>query len=389
MQQKMVPQVRSSQGGYALIAVMLATIVVSALMMMVFKLQARQADIEKSMADGTQVAQFATGLRGFIAATQQNPALLPGAAKTGVNWLKPAACGGLATNPAEGYVPCAYSGGPLGKLFSTTFTRVVATNYIEARTVFVVPSPGDPKAAVMRAERVAQAALAGQTAASGTFFVALANAPAAAAAPVSPAAMAVADRGRVILVASNAPTNDIFLRTDGTNMMLANLNMGGMSIGNARDGRFTGDVRIEARAQIDQGLTVQGPSDLRGGIVTNDIALTSIGKYATEGIYGAIVLTGATSYSVPKPNCATAGNNPGIYVAMQGTGSVNQGAYAADAIYEARVDVADAGANWTVTPVVQGTRFDMAISGNNLSFNKTVVAANPADMRIVTLLRCR
>lgn len=380
------------QGGYMLIASMFAIAIGSALMVTAMRHQARTQHIALATGQGALAAQFAVGLRGFMAAVQANPALLPTAARAGVDWLKPPACGGLAGNPAQGYVPCSYTGGTLGPQYQTTFTRDPATNLIEIRTTFLIPPiDGDPRSPVVNAERVVQGALANQSQpANGVFFNAFANVPAAATAPLAGAATPAAGNvGRVVMIASNAPSNDLWLRTDGTNQMLANLNMGGMSIGNARDGRFSGDVRIDRRLQVDQGMRVVGPSELEGGVVTPEIALTNIGKFAAEGIYDAQVYTGATSYTVAKPNCAAAGNNPGIYVAMQGTGSVNSAGYRGDAMYQARADVADLGGSWRITPVVHGTRFDLAVAGSDIVLRKTLTANSPADMRLLVMRRCR
>lgn len=377
------------QGGYLLVSAALSILVFSLLMMALLRVQARHAQITQDAGDGAQIAQWAAGLRGFVAAAQSNPGLLGGGTQAGIAWLKPASCGGLASNPPEGYVPCSFSAGPLGPLFSTTFTHDAATNFIMARTTFRLPNGGRPREAIVRADRIAQAALANQATSGGVFFSAFANAPANAIAPVPPASLVIADAGRVVLLASNAPSNDIFLRTDGTNQMLANLNMGGMSIGNALDARFNGNLRVNGQAQVDQGLKVQGPSDLEGGIVTPEVALTGIGKFASEGIYSAQVYTGANSYSIAKPDCSRAGNNPGIYVSMQSTGSPNTGGYSADAIYQARADVYDNGSSWLVQPVMYGTRFDMAMTGQDLQFSKNVVASSPTDMRLVVMTRCR
>lgn len=377
------------QGGYMLIAAALSILVFALLTVALLRMQARHAQITQDAGDGAQVAQWAAGLRGLVAAAQSDPGLLVSTPQLGTDWLKPPSCGGRASNPPEGYVPCSFNGGPLGRLFSTSMTHNPATNFIEARTVFVLPNGGRPREAIIRADRVAQAALANQATSGGVFFSAFANVPANAIAPVPPASMVAGDAGRVVLLATNAPSNDIFLRVDGTNQMLANLNMGGMSIGNARDARFSGSVRVEGQLQVDQGAKVKGPADLEGGVVTPEVALTGIGKFASEGIYSAQVYTGASSYTIPKPNCASAGNNPGIYVSMQSTGSPNAGGYSADAIYQARADVFDNGGSWLVQPVMYGTRFDMAMSGADLQFSKNVVASSPTDMRLVVMTRCR
>jgi len=377
------------QRGYLMVEVGLAILVASAMVMMLYRQQARRERIEQDAGNGQELVQFAVGLRGFIAAAQSNPGIIPGTAQTGVNWLRPPACGGLATNPAQGYVPCSYTGGRYGSLLSTTITRNAATNFIEARSSFFVPATSPDR--VVRAERIAQAArAAAATAPGGVFFAAYANVPTTANGPVNPAAMAAADRGRVLMIASNAPSNDIYLRTDGTNKMLANLNLGGFSLANALDARFSGDVRIQGRAQIDTGMTVVGAADMQGGIITNEMALTSINHYVTEGIYDAKVYSGAASYTIPKPNCAQAGNNPGIYAALQSTGDPNAGGgYVADAVYQARVDVNDTGASWTVIPRLYATRIDMAMNGSNLQMTKTVVPGDTTAMKVLIMTRCR
>lgn len=380
---------KQKQGGYFLISASLALLLFSGALIAMMQMQSKQAQADRDRADGASAAQIALGVRGFIAAAQNNPAIIPGAAQTGVAWLKSPSCGGPATNPTDGYVPCSFSGGGLGGSLSTTVTRNAATNYIEARSVFVVGG-ADSSSKISRADRIVESALATQAGGSGVFFDAFSNVPANATSQGALTSVPVADIGRVVMVASNAPSNDVFLRTDGTNQMLANLNLGGMSIGNALDGRFSGDVRVESRLQVDQGLISKGPSDLSGGVVTPEIALTGIGRFASEGIYNAEVLTGGTSYTVPKPNCAAAGNNPGIYAAMQDTGTPNAGGYSSDAVYQASVSVQDSGGSWLVKPVMLGTKFDLTLAADNsLNFTKNVVQTNPGDMKILVMTRCR
>jgi len=373
--------------GNTLIGLLFAISVMGVLFTMWARQIGRQHEDSMARVEGNAAGQFAVGLRGFMAAAQANPALIPAGVRTGVDWLKAPACGGLATNPPEGYVPCDFTGGTLGPQYQTRFTYNAATGYLEARTDFIAPVLGDrPTNRILMADKIALAA--NSTAAvpgNGMFFRALSNVPVTATAPLPASTPPGADAGRVLLIASNAPSNDIFLRTDGTNQMLASLNMGGFSIGNALDGRFAGDVRVEQRLQVDQGMTVQGVADLRGGAVTSDIALTSIGRYASEGIYNAQVYTGATEYLVAKPNCAQAGNNPGIYVAIQSTGTAPN----SDALWEARADVYDQGAQWRIVPVVRATRLTLSSSDGNLIFDKQGVDANPTDMRLLVMTRCR
>lgn len=380
------------QRGYMLIGMMFAIALAAGALTMYARYQDRKIQIVRAEIEGQQAGNFAIGLRGLIATTQANPALLPAGVMNGVDWLKSPGCGGLATNPPEGYVPCSYTGGTFGDLYRTRFTRDIPTNAIEARTSFIVPTYGNsPANRILMAERVAQAALSSSSLPNnGMFFTAFANTPAAANGPLPAGTNPGANAGRVVMLANNAPSNDIWLRTDGTNQMLANLNMGGLSIGNALDARFTGDVRVDRRVQVRDGLTVtNGPTDLRGGVVTNEVALTSIGKYVTEGIYDARVYSGSTQYMIAKQDCSQAGGNPGIYAAMQSTGTPNVAGYSGDALYESRVDVTDLGASWRVRPVVRTSRFNLAVDGTDLVLEKRLATRTPIDMRILIMRRCR
>lgn len=380
------------QRGYMLLAASLGLIIFSVVIVMGVRMETQRAFNERATADGAEAAQFAIGLRGFIAAIQADPALIPAGTRTGVDWLKAPACGGLATNPPAGYVPCSYRGGRYGANYQTTFAHDPATNALAVRTTFQVPPLGDnPRRRIMYAERLVAAALAAQTSpANSVFFTAFANTPAAATGPGAAAANPGANAGRVVMLATNAPTNDLWLRTDGTNHMEANLNMGGMSIGNALDGRFSGNLRVDGMAQVSDGLTVtSGTTDLRGGLITNEAAITSIGKYVSEGIYHAEVYTGSTAYTITKPNCSQAGNNPGIYAVMQGSGTPNSAGYMGDALYESRVDVINHSSTWEVIPVVQTLKLDLLRQDDDLVLTRSVEQVHPANMRVLVMTRCR
>lgn len=380
---------RAQQGGYALLGTFFALAILVSIVAMGMQLAARYTLQKRAEIEGEALGQFAVGLRGFVAAAQANSSLIPAGPQSGVNWLKAPTCGGLGSNPAQGYVPCSYTGATFGRLYSTSFTYVAATNQITVRTSFSVSTPGNYNAqdAILMADRLVQTATSQQSLPNnGMFYQAFANVPATASAPPSGAAIynPGADAGRVVALVNNAPSNDIWLRTEGTNMMLANLNMGGMSIGNARDARFTG------RVQVDNGMVVtSGTTDLRGGLVTPDIALTSVGKAASQGIYDARVLTGAADYWINKPDCSQAGGLPSIYVGLQSSGTINAAGYRADALYESRADVYDSGGSWRIVPVVRGTKFDISNNGTDLVFSKSVVELSPVDQRLVALIRCK
>lgn len=351
-------------------------------------------------AQGAELAQFGIGMRGLIAAVQGGSITLPSNPYNvvGVNFLKPPTCGGLAGNPAAGFVPCSYTGGTYGTAFNSTITMTPATKVITSSTWFVVsPENGAPRASAADfASKIAFATLAQQASPqNGLFINAFANSPVNATAQVAPSAMAAADVGRVVLYATNAASNDIWLRVDGTNQMLADLNMGGNSIKNAKDGSFSGSVRVQGTQEVDNGLSVtNGTADLRGGAIAPDFEATSVGHMASQGLYNMQVLTGATSYTVAKPNCTAAnmGNSaPAIYVALQGTGTP-EGVHG-DALYEAHANVFDNGATWTVSPTLHATTFSLtgSSSGGNLTLNlnKTVSAESATDQVLLVMTKCK
>ena len=389
---------RSRQNGQALIGVVIA-MAIFGLALVLFAQRERQTYYQGvANEQGAALAQFGVGLRGYIANVQGGSQTLPGNPYTvaGVNWLKPPSCGGLPTNPVQGYVPCSFNAGAVGSSYSTTITQTPATNTIEARTWYIVPPEGNSITSRGRmAAQVVFAALAQQSLPiNGMFLTAFANTPINATAPVDPGAENPADLGRVLLVANNSPSNDIWLRVDGTNQMLADLNMGGFSIKNAVNGSFSGSIHAQGTGQFDNGLSVTaGTAYLKGGTITPDVKVTSINEMASEAIYNAEVLTGSTSYTVPMPNCSLANNgssSPAIYVALQGTGSPEG---RGDALYESHVQVTASGTNWIVTPVVEATRFTLSGSstGTNLfvNLNKTISTVNATDQTILVMTKCR
>lgn len=204
---------------------------------------------QEAAASGKQLADLALGVQSFIVAAQSNPALIPGAPVTGSAWLKPPSCGGLATNPAKGYIPCSFpSYGANDTLFNANYTTYFTNNagLIEARTTLKVQFLGDPRNGSTIAAKIANAAMGSSASAGGggnTFFQAYANAPYTTnASSVVP--YGNPNYGRVTLVTSNASSQSIFLRVDGTNQMLANLNMGGNDLINAKNINASGNATI-------------------------------------------------------------------------------------------------------------------------------------------------
>lgn len=396
----MRPSRRAQRGQNMIIGAVLALVIFALILARWATVQRTNYVQDFANAQGANLAQFGIGVRGYIAAVQGGTATLTSNPYivTGVNFLKPPTCGGLATNPTAGYVPCSYDGGTYGTALSTTITETPATKVITSSTTFVVePENGGQKVSASDlASKIVSATLANQASPqNGLFINAFANAPATATSQPNPNAIVAANYGRVVLYASNAPTNDIWLRVDGTNQMLADLNMGGNSIDNALNGSFTGSVRVQGTAEVDNGLSVTaGTADLRGGTITPDVEVTSVGHMASQALYNMQVLTGATSYTVAQPNCSAANEGtsaPSIYVAMQGSGTPES--VSGDALYEAHANVVNNGSTWTVTPVAHATTFSLtgSSSGGNLTLNlnKTVSAEDPSDQVLLVMTKCK
>jgi len=404
---------------------------------------------EQASIYGQGLSQYAVGMRNFVASVQGGSIVLPGntLTATGVDWLKPTTCPG-GTQPANtNFLPCEFNGGFLGSSYSTTITRIPATNKIEARTFFVVPRGDLPQSSMgVMAADVAEAALAQQTLpANGTFYSVFANVSETSVDPnaaSSPSAITAANRGKVLMIVSNDASNDVFLRTDGTNKMLAALNVGGNDIVNARNGTFTGNLdamsaelhgnlwthgtsRLDGDVTANSNLTVAGNSQVNGtqkvnGALTvggganvtgdatvtgkveaNDVAIDSVGFNASQGIYqgtvfggyqpdGVTPVTPLPPYLVAKPvNGCPGGAAPQLLASLQGTGASSAG----DPLVQVGVTVDDLGGSWRVHPYRDTVHYDVkyTVSGNNVTVNMvpTVTRANDVTgVMVRALIKC-
>jgi len=235
------------QRGETLIGLLLATGIAAAALGVAIEMQQRAQERLDAQHGGVLLAQTADGLRRLISAVPGNPAMLPTGPQTGVNWLKPSTCGGLATNPPQGFVPCSFGDNFWTPAFQTTFTNVAGQ--IEARLTFVVPAAySRPRAGVL-ADIIAEHANANLT-------TSVVNAPAPgfitpgfvtvmshvrqadnnlANRPAIRANTADADFARLVVSVSNHANTDAFLRTDGSNRMNAALNLSNNDLINGRN----------------------------------------------------------------------------------------------------------------------------------------------------------
>lgn len=377
---------------------------------------------------GQTLAQFAAGERSYISAVQGGTITPFTGTVTGVNWLKPTTCGGTIPT-ATGFIPCSFDGGPLGPSYQTTITQ--AGSSITLRTYFTLPLGFVTQAGL--SEFAAETANAAQAKsampASGTFFNAYANVPINANGPVAVSAIAAADRGRVLAVVSNAATNDIWLRTDGTNTMLADFNGGGHNIVNVTNGSFSGNLTtytltttnnatVGGNAGVTGNLNVTGATQLNGQVTINnnaqingnvtlasgknvsasDVYLQGLGMYASQGVLTGIqTFTGATGYTIAKPNCSAYGTTPAIYASVQNAGNAANAPTASgqtpSAIYESFVQYVDSGTYWTITPTLKYVSYKL--TSTNLGNGNYTIAWSPqtyddsAHLQILVMTKCR
>ncbi|MCX8017111.1 MAG: hypothetical protein N2690_04310, partial [Rhodocyclaceae bacterium] len=235
------------RGEVTLIGLLLAVSIATAALNVMFNVQRRQMERADAEEAGVLVAQTADALRRLLTMAPSNAAVVPPGTQNGVAWLRPPACGGRAQNPAQGFVPCSFGDNFWAPNFQTTITNVGGR--WEARLTFRVPDAFDRDRIGTVADYIAEKANTHLTAtplnapAPGVvtpgFVTVMTNVPAnandLAARPAIMNNPASADFGRVVVVVSNDPSTDTFLRTDGTNRMEANLNLNNNDLINGRD----------------------------------------------------------------------------------------------------------------------------------------------------------
>lgn len=288
------------QRGETLIGLLLATGIAAAALGVAIEMQQRAQERLDAQHGGVLLAQTADGLRRLISAVPGNPALLPAAAQSGVNWLKAPACGGLAANPPQGFVPCSFGDNFWTPAFNTTFTNVAGR--VEARLTFVVPTIySRPRAGVL-ADIIAEHANANMT-------TSVVNAPAPGVitpgfvtvmSHVRPADNNLSNRlliranvadpdfARLVVSVSNDPSTDAFLRTDGTNRMNAALNLNNNNLVNGNN--------LQAVSATLSGMMQSGSANITG----NMTAATATANTLTLN-------AGATGGAVLGAGCPTNG----------------------------------------------------------------------------------
>lgn len=431
------------RGEVTLIGLLLAVSIATAALNVMFNVQRRQMERADAEAAGVLVAQTADALRRLLTMAPSNAAVVPPGTQNGVAWLRPPACGGRAQNPALGFVPCSFGDNFWAPNFQTTITNVGGR--WEARLTFRVPDAFDRDRIGTVADYIAEKANTHLTAtplnapAPGVvtpgFVTVMTNVPAnannLAARPAIMNNPASADFGRVVVVVSNDPSTDTFLRTDGTNRMEANLNLNNNDLINGRDlqaqratlqDRLTSNRVILrpglAGAIMGAGCTTSGEvaTDPQGLLLacqsgrwfpagtqvvrnTNDVCTRpgSYGELAADGTgmicqngrwiplqarMGSIVpmasFVASNGTTIPKPNCALVGAAPRIYVVPKSwfpntvSASSNNGPPPTLSVTSDMTPwhfyAIDSGNNWTIRVDSSGNRGGVALVITACSF---------------------
>lgn len=178
---------------------------------------------------GNQLSQYSNAVRIYVAEKSGDPGTPSN--KSGVTWLKDSSCGGPASNPAGGYLPCGFPEKTnLSQTYTTTFSKngsVLSASTKLSKPVLTVMKGYEG----VLASKISYAASGAPTssATGGTFNNYTSN-PA-----VNMNLANAVTRPNFGVVESTASTNPVFdawLRTDGSNAMKADIDMDGHSLVN-------------------------------------------------------------------------------------------------------------------------------------------------------------
>ncbi|WP_019583724.1 hypothetical protein [Thioalkalivibrio sp. ALE16] len=385
---------RARQEGFTLIGMLLALSVAVAALPLAHKMMDRSTADSSAKTAGNELAQLSVGLRGYIGDIQAG-VVTPTAGPVDLDHFRPESCGGPARghlDVSEGYIPCHIARyGNSDTIFGTDYDIEVnnfGTDGWEVRAYFDVLSNQPDRRGVL-AHRVINTASAhsGQPA-NGLFQNFLANVPVNSNDPsASTQDPADPDFGRAMVVASNRPSDDMWLRTDGSNEMNANIRAGGNSLVNADSIDASGDMvlgnnafiggdtviqrSLEVGQSINSGLNIRADGNLFAGndvvattdvvagdnvyagnnvvaderVLARDMYIEDIDKLVSQGIYNQVVLSG-TGMTVQKPQCP-AGIDPGVYTSIQSIAGES-----GEPIHGQRVNVTDLGSEWRIDPQI-------------------------------------
>jgi len=282
------------QNGFTMLMVLPMMAIMGVIMVQGYVQLQKSMERDRARTIGNRTVMVNNAIRALLA--QEGPTLTTGT-RTGVNWLKPAGCGGTAS---QRYLDCSLMEPlPYGLTFRTEITQHGA--WVEAVTTL------GPILAVDGSSRDELAGLAVLTANGGHVSTQQ---------PVTSTfyAYQLLPGGVIEARASTASSLDAWLRTDGSNQMNAALNMGGNNINNAAIVEATTSVITPVVIDTDNpAFTVKpsGTSTMQNIVVANDIYLASLGRYLSEAVlyqtiagYGDRIQKPACPNGIPFPTLA-------------------------------------------------------------------------------------
>jgi type II secretory pathway pseudopilin PulG len=253
---------KRSQKGFTLVELMLVTGL--AMSMVLLSFYSKEAEIEQAKASqvGAQLFQYGNAVRTYLS---QNSSPSVGS-KIGSAWLKNATCGGTFAVGKE-FLPCDFPAATVsdpikfGQLSFSTLIESAGTAPSIKNTATVTTSAFATLTggkSTVRSDLSGISALAAASAVnSGLYGTQSEEGSSVVNATTQVSYKSSALDGKITIIASSTPDNDVWIRTDGTNAMGAVLNFDSTTVGNRQ---IQGLSRIQNLAA--QVLTLGNPSGI-------------------------------------------------------------------------------------------------------------------------------
>jgi hypothetical protein len=261
-----------NQRGIALITELMLVLMISSVLLTLYHDRDQNQRIEESAEEiGTRLAQYNSAVQRWIAF---NPS--PGnTTKYGVTWLKPTSCGGNVNDPASGFLDCDFPASTkYGQTYRTSITYDSVIGVVKCVSTLSRPTRPIANKPLQYygtfAAEIAVAAISQPSSLANPVSGMFADYTPNPGLTIASATLANAAFGTVQAVASNAGSSDAWLRTDGSNMMKADLNGGGKDAINFDNLNANEDVNAGQNITAMNGHITAENGDLRatGNIIT-------------------------------------------------------------------------------------------------------------------------
>lgn len=224
---------KKHEQGFFIADLMMATIGFTVLMAGWMLMKAEDAKNSRYAATGNYIAQLSTAVREYSSNNSATIVANPNVTYTGVAFLKSNTCGGTIVPPATPYLPCSFNGAdPLSRVPVTTFGNTLAVTGAGSaltamgRTIYP-PIIESGKLRMDIAEKIIRHAEgASYTSSSGAAQNTYINI-------TLDRTATVGNRGRIFVDTTvNSPAQELYIRRDGTNSPIANINWANKNLTN-------------------------------------------------------------------------------------------------------------------------------------------------------------